>query len=369
MTSHNGTAPRAAPYPATTRAKGWRFELDYEQIEQSTTWDLAAETPMAQHCLLMMWLVAWRQVPCGSFPDNEDEIRAKCRIPREMWTAARDVFMRGWWLADDGRLYHHTIAGRVVEMLGRRRGDADRQAARRSRKAAEAAAVGTGHSEVTRDTGVTHHDVTPGTMRTHAEVRRESSTDHRPPSTGTRTESGDGGVGDVGEGVARERNVTRDAGVTHAKSGVTTLGEGPTSPAARKPARKRAAPTALPKPEDVTTEAWDGWVELREQKRAPVTALVLEGARKEAALAKLTLDEFLRVWVYRGSQGLHADWLTPKDRAVVGGAHVHRGPAGQPRMSKEERDAEAMRLLGIDPALHVQGEAVVVDGVEVLDAK
>ena len=37
----------AAPYPAITRAKGWRFELDYEQVDQSDTWALAAEVPMA----------------------------------------------------------------------------------------------------------------------------------------------------------------------------------------------------------------------------------------------------------------------------------------------------------------------------------
>ncbi len=51
------------PYAADTRAKGWRFELDYEQIEQSSTWALAG--PEARPWLLMLWLSAWRQVGIG----------------------------------------------------------------------------------------------------------------------------------------------------------------------------------------------------------------------------------------------------------------------------------------------------------------
>lgn len=128
-------ALRPPPYPADTRARGWRFELDYEQIDQSDTWDMAAEIPMAQHALLMMWLIAWRQEPCGSFPADESLIRAKCRIPPKVWAQCRDVLMRGWWLAEDGRLYHDTIASRVFAMLEKRSKDAQRAANRRGRLA------------------------------------------------------------------------------------------------------------------------------------------------------------------------------------------------------------------------------------------
>lgn len=102
-----------APYPADTRAKGWRFEIDYEKVNQSSTWSLAAEVPMA---LLMMWLAAWTQEPCGSLPNDEDVIRAKCRIPVKQWPTLRSILMRGWWLTDDGRLYHDTLVERVKEM-------------------------------------------------------------------------------------------------------------------------------------------------------------------------------------------------------------------------------------------------------------
>ncbi|WP_225784686.1 hypothetical protein [Xenophilus sp. Marseille-Q4582] len=109
------------------RAKGWRFEIDYEQVEQSDTWDVASEVPMAQHALLFMWMTAWTQVPCGSLPADEDIIRAKCRIPAKLWPAMRPVLMRGWWQAEDGRLYHDTIVKRVGEMLEYRRKEAERR--------------------------------------------------------------------------------------------------------------------------------------------------------------------------------------------------------------------------------------------------
>jgi hypothetical protein len=155
------------PYPADTRAKGWRFELDYEQIDQSDTWPIAAEIPMAQHALLMMWFVAWVQVPCGSFPNDEAVVRAKCRIPASTWAKCRDVLMRGWWAASDGRLYHETLTKRVFEMMARRRSDSDRQAAKRARLSA--------------DSGVSHTDVTRDKPVTPPEVTRESSTDNRQP--------------------------------------------------------------------------------------------------------------------------------------------------------------------------------------------
>lgn len=116
------------PYPADTKAKGWRYELDYERIAQSDTWALAEEVPMAQHALMFMWLVAWRQEPCGSMPNDDDLIRSKCRIPPKLWAPMRDVLLRGWWLASDGRLYHPTVTERVLEMVEYRQKTAKRVA-------------------------------------------------------------------------------------------------------------------------------------------------------------------------------------------------------------------------------------------------
>lgn len=146
---------RPAPYPADTRAKGWRFEIDYEKVEQSDTWDLAAEVPMAQHSLLMMWLVSWRQEPCGSLPNDEAVIRSKCKIPAKLWPALRPILLRGWWVAEDGRMYHDTITARVMEMLEYRRKTAERvskfKLAQREQHASNALADG--YQQVKNDTG------------------------------------------------------------------------------------------------------------------------------------------------------------------------------------------------------------------------
>ena len=83
--------------------------------------------------------------------------------------------------------------------------------------------------------------------------------------------------------------------------------------------RKRDGPPE--RPDDVEEAVWRDWVALRKRKRADVTDTVLEGARREAGKAGLSLSDFLREWVERGSQGLKADWVTgdkPKVAAGVG---------------------------------------------------
>lgn len=88
---------------------------------------MAAEVPMAGAALLMMWYQAWKQVPCGSMPADDDVIRAKCRIPVSRWEELRPILLRGWWLGEDGRLYHDTVVERVREMLAYRQKEADRR--------------------------------------------------------------------------------------------------------------------------------------------------------------------------------------------------------------------------------------------------
>lgn len=147
------------PYASDTRAKGWRFELDYEQIEQSSTWALASAE--AKPWLLMLWFTAWKQVPCGSLPADEQVIAALIGIAPKVWQKHSKVLLRGWSEVG-GRLYHDTLARRVHEMMTRRRSDSDRKAAERARKAAESAANPPG--------------VTPESHVTPTGLHRESST-------------------------------------------------------------------------------------------------------------------------------------------------------------------------------------------------
>jgi hypothetical protein len=85
-------------------------------------------------------------------------------------------------------------------------------------------------------------------------------------------------------------------------------------PPAELPGRKTRAKVAVIRPDDVDQQVWDDWLTLRKQKTAAVTVTVLDGARKQAALAHMGLQAFLEVWCRRGSTGLEAAWLKPDER-------------------------------------------------------
>ena len=143
-----------APYPANTRAKGWRFEIDHERIRQSDTWAIAPAD--VRPWLLMLWMVAWEQTPCGSLPADDSLIAARIGMSPKNFAKHRDILMRGWWAADDGRLYHDVICLRVGEMLNKRAKEAKRAADSRGNRA-EAQATA---SAVTPESRVTHTGVT-----------------------------------------------------------------------------------------------------------------------------------------------------------------------------------------------------------------
>lgn len=124
---------QAAPYPSDTDAKGWRFELDYEQVERSDTWALAA--PEIRPWLLMLWMTAWKQVPCGSLPDDDELIAVRIGMPLDMFQASKHRLLRGWWRADDGRLYHRVLTERVLDMLAKKEKERVRKAGYRARNA------------------------------------------------------------------------------------------------------------------------------------------------------------------------------------------------------------------------------------------
>jgi uncharacterized protein YdaU (DUF1376 family) len=100
------------------------------------------------------------------------------------------------------------------------------------------------------------------------------------------------------------------------------------SAASPPPARSRL-PTTPQRPDDVDQQVWSDWCALRKAKRAPVTLTTIDSARAEAEKAGMSLEDFLRVWCARGSQGLQADWLKPHERrtATSNGRHASRKSA------------------------------------------
>ena len=176
---------RPAPYPADTRAKGWRFELDLELIDQSDTWALTS--PDLRPWLLMLWASAWRQTPCGSLPDDDALIAVRIGMKPATFTKHRVTLMRGWWKADDGRLYHDTVFKRVTEMLAARDKERNRKAEYRKKKEAEEA-------ERARVIAGLSHGTEPGQAQDSGETDNTRTSTSTSTSTNTSVPDGTGGA-------------------------------------------------------------------------------------------------------------------------------------------------------------------------------
>lgn len=78
-------------------------------------------------------MVAWQQTPCGSLPSNDELVAARLGMSPGEFEQHRAILFRGWWQADDGRLYHPVIAGLVLEMLACKNRETQRKADYRAR--------------------------------------------------------------------------------------------------------------------------------------------------------------------------------------------------------------------------------------------
>ena len=98
------------------------------------------------------------------------------------------------------------------------------------------------------------------------------------------------------------------------------LNTGESTAIADAPAPKPKASPVV-KPATVEQQIWDDWLQLRKNKKAPVTKTVVQGAIIEAGKAGMSLNDFFAEWCTRGSQGLKAEWLvnTGKGQKPQGG--------------------------------------------------
>lgn len=79
-----------------------------------------------------------------------------------------------------------------------------------------------------------------------------------------------------------------------------------------KPARRSRA--AVIKPEDVTQEVWDDYKQLRKTKRAPITQTSLDGLRREASKAGMSVQQAMAYCCAKGWQGFDATWVEKQGR-------------------------------------------------------
>lgn len=76
---------------------------------------------------------------------------------------------------------------------------------------------------------------------------------------------------------------------------------------------KPQAKTIPEKPEDVSEDVWNDFKYFRKEIRAPITHIVVNGFRREAAKAGVSLEEAITTCLVMGWRGFKADWV--KDKA------------------------------------------------------
>lgn len=261
------------PYPATTKAGGFKFELDCERIAQSDTWALA--TTRQRPLLLMLWFIAWQQTPCGSLPADDVLIAARLGMEADAFQNDRAILLRGWWEASDGRLYHPVLTELVLEMMGRKAGNAQRQAAYRQRRQ-----------------GVSRDEKTDDGQETDEAVTRYSGVSDNTTTTTITTNTS----------LSDERDSTN----THASS------EGKS---------KAALGVADLVAEGIERKHAEDWLKVRTAKRAPLTQTAWDDVKDEAAKANITPADTVRICAANSWRGFKATWyakLTQEGQASAG---------------------------------------------------
>lgn len=253
------------PYPATTKAGGFKFELDCERIAQSDTWALAA--PCQRPLLLMLWFIAWQQTPCGSLPKEDTLNAARLGMEADAFQSNKGILLRGWAEANDGRLYHPVVTQLVLEMMDRKAGNAQRQAAYRQRRL------------VARDRETNDKQSTDNAVTHYSGVSDATTTTT---TTTITNESIPGGIAAVSK-----RKSTKTLSVSDLVA------------------------------EGVQQQHAEDWLTVRKAKRAPLTRAAWDDVKAEAVKAAIAPAEAVRIAASSSWQGFKASWLAPVKNASV----------------------------------------------------
>jgi hypothetical protein len=71
----------------------------------------------------------------------------------------------------------------------------------------------------------------------------------------------------------------------------------------------RRSRVAVTKPDDVSQEVWNDYQQLRKTKRAPITQTSLDGLRREAGKAGMSVQQAMALCCAKGWQGFDSTWV------------------------------------------------------------
>lgn len=84
-----------------------------------------------------------------------------------------------------------------------------------------------------------------------------------------------------------------------------------------KKASKRKPKAEIAKPDDVTEQTWEDFKTVRKAHRAPITETAIEGLRREADKAGVSLEEALKFSVRQGYRGFRASWYRQDEQKAA----------------------------------------------------
>lgn len=88
--------------------------LDIQRLMTSSTWIKAAKQGRLGHILVCLWCEAFRQIPGGSLPNDDDVLARLCMCDLPEWKEYRDRALSGFTLHSDNRYYHAVVAEKVI---------------------------------------------------------------------------------------------------------------------------------------------------------------------------------------------------------------------------------------------------------------
>ncbi|MDB5448789.1 MAG: hypothetical protein JWQ97_4106, partial [Phenylobacterium sp.] len=135
-TAENAPDP-LVPAECSMAGNDW-FPLHFDRLRKSKWWRRASDLARARN--VMLWGEAYKQVPGGSMPDDDDELAeaAGFGMDVEAFMAAKAEIMAPWTLCSDGRWYHPTVCEVVLEAWEKA---SERRKAAAAKKAAQRAKV------------------------------------------------------------------------------------------------------------------------------------------------------------------------------------------------------------------------------------
>lgn len=104
------TEPLVPPDVDLTDFRFMPFE--FGRLFQSETWVLANDAEKV--AAITLWGKSWTEVPAGSLP-NDDRMLAHLSGTGSRWKKIKPMALRGWVLANDGRLYHPVVCEKALE--------------------------------------------------------------------------------------------------------------------------------------------------------------------------------------------------------------------------------------------------------------